>query len=508
MELNNVDIWMELAKDRFKFASIMWRKDDLESGYLNIGVPFQSSNSEVLHAAYSMSIFVNNFQLIYDSLMLEEIIQTSIINFYELGGKIEINSKGAPHTQKLSELLNEENLEKVLYCIFLLHKFNRPDIFYIKQMERALEYFPAPDVDAVIAKVIYGLFERLKVLPYIIKEIPIPKDKINNIQEIREVSIWDLYQNYRAIMVTDKISLLEGIFTFEEEYFDAYLIFNSGPDFFVKPDMQDASTGYVLVMVFRKMGNSALICRPKINTNNKFRTLLFLVASRLLTLNQIFFLHGDLHCGNFVLELDANHWYSDYIQCEDIFIRNTIDLYNSFDLIDFGSCIEFHEGLPLCEFIQKIVPNLFSNYEDTIRRLAKSSPVDLAIASTLLDLYRFIESFYNSSHEYEQIRRTKEEFQEYIITQFTDYLDANTQRVAQFEGGAQSTSKSVTCKSILQDEVDNNMFVGGDINPNYGNIKKHNNLTARVLPLYKLIDHFFREESDLLDKNKIVNTIQ
>jgi hypothetical protein len=506
MELQFLPINISYCGDTFNFAKYLWALNRVENGYFTIGVPYLSSNSEVFYAAYPLSILINNSSFIYERLMSEEIIESALKNFYELGGKITFNSRGITFDHKISSLLDDEKIEKILYCIFLIHKFNRDNIFYIKQMENAMKFFPSDEVDLVIAKVIYNVFDILKVMPYIVKAIPITKDLISNIKNYREVVIWELYQNLRGILVTDKISLNEGKIDFEEEFFDSYIINNADSSFYVKPDIKEKATGYALVLVLRKMGNSALIYRPKINTENKFRTLLFMVISRLITLNRMNFIHGDLHAGNFVFEMSQNRWYSDYIQCEDIYIRNNIDLYNSFDLIDFGSAIEFHESDGLIDFIARVIPNIFANRKPLIERLARTSPMDLAIAASTLDLYMFIESFFSISKDYEQIKETRSLFQDYILEKFNAYLDSNDKLDERVQGMMYGGGDLGS--SIIPDIVDEDMFIGGDPNPNYGNVTKFHNITYNILPLYKLLDHFYRHDSDLIDKSKIINTIQ
>lgn len=505
MEFNRIDSWITLADEKFKFASILWEKGNVGAGYFTIGLPFLSANSEVMNSAYPLSLLVEDTDFIYDSLIEDEVIESALKNFYELGGVITFDTKGAPHDENISKILDNENTEKVLYCIFLINKINKDNIFYTRHMTKSMAFMPSPDVEIIISKKLNALFNARRVLPYIIKIIPVARDVIENYRSYREVVIWDLYQNYRAIMVTDKVALHEGQIDFDTEYFGAHVIYNAGPDMYIKPDLREKATGFALAIVMRKMGNSAFIYRPKINTQAKFRSLVFLVASRLLTLNQIYCLHGDLHAGNFVLEINSALKFSNFIQCEDLYIHNNIDLYTSFDLIDFGSCIEMHEGDAIKDFIKKIVPNIYANNKSTIDMIAKASPLDLALSSTLLDLYYFIESFYNASNEYEQIRQMKATFQDYIVSKFADYVENNSQEL--MLGGAEVASMNIT--SSLPDSFDNTLFIGGGVvNPNFGNRVTHHHLSTRILPLYKFLEHFYREESNVIDKEKIFNVIK
>ena len=515
MDLNYLNINMSFCGEKFNFAKYLWHSDRMEEGYFTIGVPFAGSSSEILYSAYHLSLLINNSRLIYDSLIAEEVIVSALRNFYELGGKITFVTEGVAFNTKLSLLLDDENIEKILYCIFLIHKFNRPDIFYIKHLGKALEFFPTEEVEIVLAKVIYNTFDKLKVEPYIIKTIPISKAILGDVKNYREVVIWELYQNLRGILVTDKISLSSGKIMFEEEFFDSYTI-EADSSFYIKPELREKATGVALVLVLRKMGNSAYIYRPKINTDEKFRTLIFMVASRLMTLNRINFLHGDLHAGNFVIEISRDRWNSDYIQCEDLIIKNNIDLYNSFDLIDFGNSIEFRESDALIEFFKSILPNIYENRKTLIERLARTSPTDFAIAITPLDLYKFVESFFNASKDYEQIRKTKDAVQAYILDQLFAYLDAND-TANKFIGGVEGVNiidELVNVKSIIPDSYDDNFFTvnpitgGAEVNPNYGTETRHHNITHNLLPLYKLLEHFYRQDSDMIDRSRVKNTIQ
>jgi hypothetical protein len=511
---------MSFCDCEFNFAKYLWNSDKMEEGYFTIGVPFISSNSEVLYAAYQMSILINNSSFLYNALQGEEVIESALRNFYELGGKIIFDTNAVTFNPKLSLMLDDENIEKILYCIFLIHKFNRPDIFYIKHIENAMQFFPTEEVDLIIAKVLYNAFDNLRIKPYIVKEVPIAKTLVANIKNYREVVIWELYQNLRGILVTDKISLSGGKIIFEEEYFDSYIASGTNADFFIKPEVKQKATGYTLIMVLRKMGNSAFIYRPKINTDGKFLTLIFLVVSRLITLNRMNFLHGDLHAANFVLEISRDRWYSDYISCEELIIRNNIDLYNSFDLIDFGKSVEFRESDALIEFFKEILPNLYENRKTLIERLARTSPTDFAIAISPLDLYKFVESFYSASKDYEQIRKTRDDIQAYILEQLNSYLDANDTTLGgidcifnnNFEynlGGDDSDIGNIAgIKSIVPDTIDTDFFVGGDINPNYSAITQHHNITHNILPLYKLMQHFYSHESSLIDRQRVTVTIQ
>ena len=510
MELNYLNVNMSFCGDEFNFAKYLWNSDKMEEGYFTIGVPFISSNSEVLYAAYQLSILINNSSFLYNALRSEEVIESALRNFYELGGKITFDTKGVKFNPKLSSMLDDENIEKILYCIFIIHKFNRPDIFYIKHIEKAMQFFPTEEVDIVMAKVLYNTFDNLRIKPYIIKEIPISKALVANIKNYREIVIWELYQNLRGILVTDKISLSGGKIVFEEEYFDSYVAPNTGAEFFIKPDIKQKATGFTLMLVLRKMGNSAFIYRPKINTDSKFRTLIFMVASRLITLNRMNFIHGDLHAANFVLEISRDRWYSDYIRCEELIIRNNIDLYNSFDLIDFGKSIEFRESDALIAFFANLLPNIYGNRKTLIERLARTSPTDFAIAITLLDLYKFVDSFYNASKDYEQIRQTHDSVQAYIIEQVTSYLNSNdTSRIANESlGGGKFTEDTFNIASIVPDTVDTDFFVGGDINPNYNSVTQHHNITHNILPLYKLLQHFYSHDSSLIEMQNVLNYIQ
>lgn len=501
MEFSKIDCYITLADEKFKFAILLWERGKVELGYFTIGLPFISANSEVLNCAYPLSLLISDSDFMYESLIIDEVIESTLKNFYELGGLISYDTKGAALDEKISSIIDNENTEKILYCIFLINKINRDNIFYMKHVESALKFMPSQDVELVIASRLTKMFNARRVAPYIIKLIPVSREVIDNSRSYREVVIWDLYQNYRAIMMTDKVALREGHIDFDTEYFGNYIIYGAGPELFIKPDLREKATGFALAIVMRKMGNSAFIYRPKINTQAKFRTLVFLVASRLLTLNQIYCLHGDLHAGNFVLELNSMMRYSNYIQCEDLFIYNNIDLYTSFDLIDFGSCIEMHEGNAIRDFIKKVVPNIYSNRKGTIDALAKASPLDLAISSSLLDLYYFIESFYNASTEYEQIKQSKAEFQDYIVGKFDEYLDSNSQELNDRFVGGRATS-------AIPDGHDMNMFIGGDLNPNFGTRVTHHHLTTRILPLYKFLEHFYREESNAIDKEKIFNVVK
>ena len=182
MELNYLNVNMSFCGDEFNFAKYLWNSDKMEEGYFTIGVPFISSNSEVLYAAYQMSILINNSSFLYNALKGEEVIESALRNFYELGGKITFDTKGVKFNPKLSSLLDDENIEKILYCIFLIHKFNRPDIFYIKHIEKAMQFFPTEEVDTIIAKVLYNAFDNLRIKPYIVKEIPISKALVANVK--------------------------------------------------------------------------------------------------------------------------------------------------------------------------------------------------------------------------------------------------------------------------------------------------------------------------------------
>lgn len=504
MEFNRIDGFISLGGDKFKFVSILWEKGKVESGYFSIGLPYLSANSEVFTTAYPLSILVNNRDFIYKTLSDDEVVESMLKNFYELGGIISFNTNGVLMEPKISELMEEESIGKILYCIFLINKINKDTIFYTSHMEKALQFMPSSDVELVLNKILISIFNILRVALYIIKIIPVDREVIRDSRSYREVVIWDLYQNYRSIMITDKIALHEGRIEFEDEYFGFYVLHNATPDLFIKPDLKAKATGYALALVMRKMGNSAFIYRPKINTSSKFYTLIFIVASRLLVLNQIYCIHGDLHAGNFVLEINPSMKYSNYIQCEDLYIYNNIDLYTSFDLIDFGNCIEMHEGDSLREFIKKVVPNIYNNKKETIDLLVKASPLDIAISATLLDLYYFIESFYNSSTEYEQIKDQKIKFQDYIIERFLEYLDNNSRDILM--GGA--TSGDYNIHSSMPDTYDTDMFVGGDLNPNYNNRIVHHHINSVSLPIYKFLDHFYRDESNTLDKEKIFNPIK
>jgi hypothetical protein len=510
MEFSRIDGHITLAGERFKFTTLLWEKGKPETGYFTIGLPFLSANSEVLNSAYPLSLLIEDSDFVYESLIGDEVVESALKNFYELGGVITFNTSGVPHDEKISKILEDENIEKILYCIFLINKINKDNIFYMRHIEKSIQFMPSSDVELVMMKLLSKIFNARRVVPYIVKIIPVSRDVIENARNYREVVIWDLYQNYRAIMITDKVALHEGQIDFDTEYYGSYAIYNAGPELYIKPDLKEKATGFALALVMRKMGNSAFIYRPKINTQAKFRTLVFLVASRLLTLNQIYCLHGDLHAGNFVLELNSALRYSNYIQCEDLFIYNNIDLYMSFDLIDFGSCIEMHEGDAVREYIARIVPNIYSNNKSTIDIIAKASPLDLAISATLLDLYYFIESFYNASTEYEQIRQLKAEFQDYIVAKFAEYIESNSQEL--MLGGEEdifsSENTSANIASSLADDYDRDMFVGGDVNPNFGNRVTHHHLTTRILPIYKFLEEFYREESNSIDKEKIFNVIK
>ena len=513
MEFNRIDGYMSFAGNKsFKFMSFMWQNGKADSGYFSIGIPFNSANSEVLYNAFSMSLLINNSNDIYDKLVSDELIESALKNFYELGGQITYNTKNTQLDNIMTNIINSEYTDKILYCIFIISKFDKPAIFYTKHIAESLTFMPSNEIEIEISKVMCSVFNTYRVVPYIIKIIPVPKEYIRDVLNYQEVVIWDIYQNYRKIMTINKVSFNEdqGI-EFDEEYFGAYSLFNANADIFIKPDIRERATGYALALVLRKMGNSAFIYRPKINTNVKFRTLIFLVASRLLTLNQIYYLHGDLHAGNFVLELNAKLWYSNYIKCEDIVTYNNIDLYINFDLIDFGSCINFNDGKSLIEFIKMVLPNIYNNYKSTIDTIAKSSPQDLAIASTLLDLYYFIESFFNINTEYEQIRDTRDKFHLYIIEEFTKYLEANKNTFDRASGTFVGGSVIPNIQSAIGGSAKSvfNFNLGGDAQP--GEVEAYKgqnfNLTTRLLPLFRLLNHFYREESNLIDKEKIMNVI-
>jgi len=505
MEFNKIDGYMSFAdKQPFKFMSFMWSNTKADTGYFTIGVPYNSANSEVLYNAFSMSLLINNHNDIFNRLISNELIESALINFYELGGRITYNTKGAQLDSIITEIINNENIDKILYCMFVISKFDKPNIFYIKHIAEFMTFMPSTEIDIEISKVMNLIFNAYRVTPYIVKVIPVPKEYIRDVRDYQEVVIWDIYQNYRKVMAINKTSFNEdqGI-EFDEEYFGAYAIFNANADMFIKPDIRERATGYALALVLRKMGNSAFIYRPKINTNAKFRTLIFLVATRLLTLNQIYYLHGDLHAGNFVLEINPKLWYSNYIRCEDIIIFNNIDLYINFDLIDFGNCVNFHDSKTLIEFIKMVLPNIYNNYKSTIDSIAKASPQDLAIAATLLDLHYFIESFFNVTTEYEQIRDTRDKFETYIVDEFVKYLDANKNTFSEYVGGGIGYNISSAITST--NSIFNFNLGGSEQEPEQ--IKNNFNLTTRLLPLFKLLKHFYGEESNLIDKEKIMNII-
>ena len=174
-----------------------------------------------------------------------------------------------------------------------------------------------------------------------------------------------------------------------------------------------------------------------------------------------------------------------------------------------------HEGDAIRDYIKKVVPNIYANRKNTVDVLVKASPLDIAISASLLDLYYFIESFYNASTEYEQIKQAKAEFQDYIITKFDEYLDSNSQELGHLGGAPThggsinvSISTNISISSAIPDGHDMNMFVGGDINPNFGSRVTHHHLTTRILPLYKFLEHFYREESNAIDKEKIFNVVK
>lgn len=507
MEFNYVDGYMNFVDNKpFKFMSFMWATNKSENGYFTIGVPFNSANSEVLYNAFPLSLLLNNRNEIFNKLIENELIESSLINFYELGGNITYNTKNTKLDKSTMELINDEQIDKILYCWFMISKFYDERIFYIKHIAEVMNFMPSHEVDIEIAKVFEIILNRYMITPYIIKLIPVPKESIREVRDYQEVVIWDIYQNYRKTMVINKVTFDLDVH-FDEEYFGSYAIFNANEDTFVKPNIQEKATGYALALVLRKMGNSAFIYRPKINTNTKFRTLIFMVATRLLTLNQIFYLHGDLHSGNFVLEISNKLWFSNYIKCEDLFIYNNIDLYINFDLIDFGDCVNFHDSVGLVNFIKKVVPNIYSNYEETINLIAKTSPQDLAIAASLLDIHYFIESFFNASTEYKQISDTREQFQLYIVEEFTKYLDVNKVQSQQFEGGSHLSRTryrgGMSCNFTSALSMGNYMIEGGADEMRMPNF----NLTTRLLPIFKMLNHFYREESNLIDKEKILNAI-
>lgn len=516
MEFNRIDGYMSFADQiPFKFMSYLWQNGKADNGYFTIGVPFNSANSEVLYNAFSMSLLINNHTDIYNKLVSDELIESSLVNFYELGGQITYNTKGAPLDNVMTELINNEYIDKILYCIFVISKFDKPAIFYIKHIAESLTFMPSNEIEIEISRVMYSIFNTYRVTPYIIKLIPVPKEFIRDVRDYQEVVIWDIYQNYRKVMTINKVSFNEdqGV-EFDEEYFGAYAIFNAESDIFIKPDIREKATGYALALVLRKMGNSAFIYRPKINTNAKFRTLLFLVSTRLLMLNQISYLHGDLHAGNFVLEINPRLWYSGFIKCEDIVIVNNIDLYINFDLIDFGSCVNFHDSKSLIEFVKMVVPNIYGNYKETIEMIANASPQDLAIAATLLDLHYFIESFFTINTEYEQIRDTRDKFQLYIVEEFTKYLESNKNVFDKggFVGGSMTPNiqSALSIGGMKKDKF--NFNLGGadlleDDIPIAAQKQQNFNLTTRLLPLFKLLKHFYMEESKMIDKEKIMNVI-
>ena len=268
MEFNRIDCYITLADDKFKFAMLLWERDKVELGYITIGIPFISANSEVLNCAYPLTLLSSDSDFVYESLIVDEVIESTLKNFYELGGLISFDTNGAALDEKISAIIDNENTEKILYYLFLINKINRDNIFYMKHIEKALKFMPSVDVELIIANRLTKVFNIRRIVPYIIKVIPVTREVIDNSRSYREVVIWDLYQNYRAIMMTDKVALREGQIDFDTEYFGTYIIYNAGPNLFIKPDLRERATGFALAIVMRKMGNSAFIYRPKINTNS------------------------------------------------------------------------------------------------------------------------------------------------------------------------------------------------------------------------------------------------
>lgn len=513
MELLSVNGYIAIdGLERIKFMNLLWNKNNFRDGYINIGMPYQSSNSEILTEAYKMTLLLDNSTAIYNKLSSIDFIERELINFYKNGGVITFNTKNVVHAKEFSDLLNDEMIEKILYCLFIINISDNPSLFYLDYFKEYTKYFVHDDLVIRELKNIFNFF--IEDAKYIIKIIPLKKELISKIDDIQETLIWDIYQECRSIMVTDKISLAEGEIKFRQEYFGNYIIYDYGSTSFIKPDMKEIATGYALAIIFSKMGNSVAFYKSKINNGKKFMNLVFIVAARLLILNMIMYIHGDLHIGNFVYDT-TDKPRREFIQFEDLLIHNELAINSIFDLIDFGSCINFRDNEGIKQFVAKTIPNIYNNNKQIIDRLVKSSIVDISTIMSLLDLYVFINNIYNSSELRIHFEKEKMLIEEYIIEEINNYLTRNDYNFnEEFTGGSEVEfigglmDKIDKSTAFYEEENDNWLeegFKGGLESLEKNNI---NFLTVRQMPLYKLLKKFYRNESDNIDSSRVISPIE
>lgn len=495
-----------LGPSKITIAHILY-KNKIHDGVFSFGSNYKSSYGEVLYAAFnSEQYFLKNKEILekIENFQNEDII--SIIEnikseYYGCNSGIDILNSKFPYFKKILLYFY------IASCATMQIKINNLGIEFEGKMS--------------IANVVGCIISDINFIPLVVKFIPIEKKIIPKINNYREIVAWENYQINRNIQNIDILHKPKKIL-----YTYGYI--NETKHLYNQEHIKNRDNNCALYIILLYMGtNIKNIINTTIAEIKLFRNIVFMVASRLLILNQSGFLHGDLHIDNFVYFRGKKNLLERkdiYIKSGKLRIRCYISCIGVFDIIDLGESVLMTESSAISDFIFKCAPDLHKRYNSQITKLCKISPEDIAIAVSLLDLHYFIADWEREVPNANLYSDIIADMKNYIIEEIIRYLDYDTNltKSACYEGAGlnelnQDDRYILNHKSVFSQEYIGAgfaMFGGIDkILSNADNYplykfkesKKSYKLDYKVLPIWRFMQTFYGEESAAISDEDLKN---
>lgn len=316
--------------------------------------------------------------------------------------------------------------------------------------------FTCETVNQKYSSEIFLILYNYKIQDYIIK--PVEINARTNSDDLREYMIWNMYAEYRKLYCKNYDSLLLAKFCADNN----------------------------ALLLFRRNGLDLTYYLSK-NPNYDLHSVIFLVACNLIILHQACFIHANLTTDNIVYSKYGSS--SKLLQFDKFKAKNISMVYDSLEIINFSKAISFNESEALLQFIKLVVPELYAKYEKLLATLAKISCIDLAVASSQLDLLYFLQQTNSNKSMRDYLH---DSYEKYLIGD-TKVLEEVSQKYhggAEIEGLELLNHQSVFTRDVfdLSDYFANESvseFVGGE------NDKGTNNIFANNLPLWKFLQEFY-----------------
>lgn len=509
-------ITLLLGSEKLAIAHILYR-EEVHDGVFSFGSNYKSSYGEVLYAAFeSNAYFLRNEEI------LEKIEKFQTENIFTIIGNMKTKYYGCE--SGIAKLKSKfPCMTKILLYFYVSS--------CIIMKSDVIDKFGLQLTDIVnIIKAISVIVRDINCLPLVVKFIPFEQKFIPQIDNYREIVVWSCYElNRKLENITEKGNNRGKLL-----YTYGYI--KGTKKLYNQAHIANRDKGCAAYIVLLYMGISIKNHVGDFNIDIKaFRNFVFMLATRLLTLNQSGFLHGDMHIDNFVYHRGSKNLLerSDiYFACDKLRTRSYINCNGIYDIVDFGESVMMTESGAIADYIFKCAPDLHKRYNSQISELCKISPEDIAIAVSLLDLHYYISDWEIGIPNTNLYSELIADMKNYILEEIIRYLDYDGSLAKSSMCGGATLNNSVdeqqqqdihhyilNHKSVFSQEyIGSGYEIFGGIDKilskgineplyNFKNSTKSYKLDHKSLPIWRFMQTFYAEESATISNDDLKDAV-